>query len=97
MGYAEFIAKALKGRTVNKAAKELGIPQPSLDRYAKGQRLPDYRTALILAREAGINPGETMLILATEEERRKPLKEIIATGFLLLTNAVNRLSIRMFA
>ncbi|TCK37167.1 helix-turn-helix protein [Paraburkholderia sp. BL8N3] len=91
MDYAEFIARALKGRTVNKAAKELGIPQATLDRYAKAQRLPDYRTALLLAREAGASPGEVMMILAREEERKNPTKEIITAGFRWLANASKRL------
>lgn len=91
MSYAEFIARALKGRTVNKAAKDLGIPQASLDRYAKAQRLPDYRTALILAREAGVTPGDTMLMLAAEEGRKHPQKDILSQGFRSLVDAWNRL------
>ncbi|MEQ5842995.1 helix-turn-helix domain-containing protein [Paraburkholderia acidicola] len=92
MTYEEFIAKALGDRSVNRAAKELGIGQRSLDRYVKGERLPDYRTALILAREAGTSPGETMMILAREEERKHPEKDILSTGFRLLVDAWNRLT-----
>lgn len=97
MTYDEFIAKALKGRSVNRAAKDLGIGQRSLDRYVKGERLPDYRTALLLAKEAATTPGEAMMILAREEERKQQIKEIFSTGFLWLTNALNRLSARVSA
>jgi predicted transcriptional regulator len=91
MTYEELIEKAMKGRSVNRAAKELGLNQRSLDRYVKGERTPDYRTGLILAKEAGIGAGQAMLILADEEERQKGAKEIISRGFRLLTNAANRL------
>jgi hypothetical protein len=71
MNYSKLIAKALNGRSVNKAAQEWGIPQKTLDRYAKGERMPDYRTALIIAEEAGVDPGDVMRICAAEEAKRK--------------------------
>jgi len=95
MEYKELIAQALKGRSVNCAAKELGIAQRSLDRYVKGDRLPDYTTAAKLGREAGLSLGETMAVLIKEEERRKPLKEIVSAVFLQLTNTLNRLFVRV--
>jgi transcriptional regulator with XRE-family HTH domain len=70
MTYAELIAKALKGRSVNKAAKDLGINQVTLNRYVNG-RLPDFSTALLLADEAGVEHGEAFEILALEEEKRR--------------------------
>lgn len=72
MNYKELIDKALKGKSVNRAAHEWGIPQSTLDKVAKGTRLPDYQTGLILAREAGIEPGEVMRICAAEEAQKKP-------------------------
>lgn len=97
MTYDELIEKAIRGRSVNRAAKDMGINQRSLDRYAKGERLPDFQTALLLAREANISPGEMLLLLAAEEHRRKEMKEIVSAGFRLLTNALNRLSARLLA
>jgi transcriptional regulator with XRE-family HTH domain len=97
MTYDELIELAMRGRSVNRAAKELGVNQRSLDRYVKNERLPDYRTALILAQEAGISPGEIMLILAEEEDRKRNLKEILSPVFHLLTNALNRLYMRVSA
>ena len=95
MVYRDLIAKALQGRSVNRAAKELGIAQKSLDRYVKGDRLPDYTTAAKLAQAANVSLSEVMLIMVEEEQRRKLSKEMFATGFRLLTNAVNRLFIRL--
>lgn len=71
MNYARLIAKALNGRSVNKAAQDWGMPQKTLDRYAKGERMPDYQTALIIAKEAGVDPGEVMRICAAEEAKKK--------------------------
>ncbi|RKP46847.1 helix-turn-helix domain-containing protein [Trinickia fusca] len=91
MTYEELIESVLNGRSVNRAAKEMGIAQKSLDRYVKGERLPDYTTAAKFAREANVSLGDVMLIMVREEEKRKPLKEMVAAGFRLLTNALNRL------
>jgi len=71
MEYEQLFEKALQGRSVNAAAKDWGIPQKTLDQYKKG-RVPDYQTALILARDAQVNPGEVMAILARLEARKKP-------------------------
>ncbi|WP_112068516.1 helix-turn-helix domain-containing protein [Herbaspirillum rubrisubalbicans] len=71
MSYQEIVTRALKGRTVNATAKQWGLPQATLDRYTKGQRLPDYTTAKKMADEAGVSYGEMFEILALEEEKRK--------------------------
>jgi hypothetical protein len=72
MSYAEMIAKALKGRSVNAAAKQWGVPQKSLDTYAKGKRLPPFHLALLIADEAGIDRGEAFKMLADEELKLVP-------------------------
>lgn len=72
MDYSQLIVKALKGRSVNKAAQDWGMPQKTLDRYAKAERMPDYQTALIIAQEAGVDPGEVMRVCAAEEAKKKP-------------------------
>jgi hypothetical protein len=71
MDYTQLIAKALKGRSVNKAAQDWAMPQKTLDRYVKGERLPDYQTALKIAEDADVDPGEVMKICASEEAKRK--------------------------
>ncbi|MBA9848018.1 MAG: hypothetical protein QM625_05580 [Ralstonia sp.] len=90
MSYLELIAKALHGRSVNRAAKELGIHQRNLDRYSKAERLPDYDDALILAHEAGIDDAEAFKILAAEAAARKQQKkEKISKSFKRLIEALN--------
>lgn len=91
MNYNEFIAKALRGRSTNRAAKELGVPQSTLDKYVRGVRVPDYCTAVKLAKEADVSLGETMLILMEKEASKKAISETLATGFRLLTDAKKRL------
>jgi len=71
MEYAEIVQKALRGRSVNRAAKEWGVGQVTLNRYVNGGRLPDYETAVLMAREAGVEPGVMLIALAEEESRRK--------------------------
>jgi hypothetical protein len=71
MTYDELIVKALDGRSVNAAAHAWGVPQTSLNTYRRGKRMPDYRTALIIAREAGVDPGDVMRICAAEEAKLK--------------------------
>ena len=80
MRYQELIAKALHGRSVTQAAREMGVPQSSMDRYARGDRLPDYATAFLLAKEAGMDPRDVFLTLAQEEAKRKGM-EIFSEGF----------------
>lgn len=70
MGYQELIAKALNGRSVNRAAKDWGMSQKTLDRYTK-DRLPDFQTAWKIAQDAGMEPGEAFALLAEEEAKRK--------------------------
>jgi plasmid maintenance system antidote protein VapI len=71
MSYLETIANALHGKSVNATAKAWGLPQSSLDRFVRGERLPSFAIALKIADEAGIPHGEMLEILAQEEERRK--------------------------
>ena len=71
MSYKEMIVKALKGKSVNATAKIWGMPQSTLDRFARGESLPDYRTALMIAKEAGISAEEAFIALAEEEEKKK--------------------------
>ncbi len=87
MRYEEFITKALHGRSVNKAAQEMGIDQSKLNKYKLGHNLPGFMTAMILAREAGVSAEEAMRTLAEEEARRKGILEQAKQLFLCLLNA----------
>lgn len=71
MNYSEFVAAALKGRSVNSMAKAWGVQQRTLDRYVKGTHLPDYHTAMLMAQEAGVAIDATFVLLAQEESKRK--------------------------
>ena len=81
MSYAELIEKALHGRSVNSLAKQLQIPQPTLRNYCMGNALPNYTTAFLLAKEAGIDPREMFMALVEEEAKKKGLTAKIAEGF----------------
>lgn len=88
MSYLDIVKKALKGRSVNAAAKQWGIPQQTLDRYTKG-RLPDFITAKIIAAEAGIDGAEMLEILAAEEAKKRGKLEKISEGFKTLLRIAN--------
>jgi len=90
MSYAELIQRALKGRSVNRAAKDWHVNQMSLNRYVKGQRLPSYEIALLMAKEAGISAGEAMETLAAEEKKMKSKTEIISESFNSLLRGAKR-------
>lgn len=90
MNYADLIKRALHDRSVNKAAKEMGISQPSLHRYEQGERLPKYAETLILAREAQISGEEALRIVAIEDAKRRGMLDRIKSVFPKPLNALNR-------
>jgi len=81
MNYSELIAKALKGRSVNSVAKEWGVRQPTLDRWLKGQGLPDYNTTIKMANAAGVDIGEAVKAIAAEENAIKVKTFKLQMGF----------------
>ncbi|AIY41691.1 hypothetical protein LT85_2533 [Collimonas arenae] len=79
MNYADLIVKALDGASINAKAKEWGVPQKTLESYAKAKTLPDYDTALMMANAAGIGIEEAFKMLAKEAKlRKKNAKQIAA-------------------
>lgn len=90
MSYLEMIERALKGRSVNAAAKAWHIPQSTLFKYTKGERLPDYATAKVIATDAGIDLAEAFNLLANEEAKRKSKTEKISESFNWLLRGANR-------
>ncbi len=97
MNYSDVMERALKGRSVNAAARDMGLPQQSLSRWVLGKNLPDYSSAAILAAEANVSLGEMMRVLVEEDQRRKVSKDMFAAGFRMLTNALNRLCMGLSA
>jgi hypothetical protein len=93
MSYLEIVKRALKERSVNQAAKDWGISQPTLDRYTKAKHLPDYLTAKKMAIDAGITAEEMFDALIEEEMKVKAKKttkmERISKSFNFLLRAAN--------
>ena len=80
MSYLELVRKALKGRSVNSAAKQWGIPQNTLDKYVKG-RMPSYEAAMIMAQEAGIDLADAFKMLVEEERNQKNHSDKLSKSF----------------
>lgn len=89
MTYDDLIAKALKGRPVLQASKDWKIPQPTLRKYVKGERIPDYQTALIIAKEAEVSAAVVMQIFAEEEAKKKPRSMFAEMGYAAATIIVS--------
>jgi transcriptional regulator with XRE-family HTH domain len=81
MDYNELIAKALKGRSVNSVSKIWGVPQSTLNRWIRGDRLPDFDTAWRIANEAGVDPSEAFKTFAEEERTNKSRQFKLQSGF----------------
>jgi hypothetical protein len=71
MEYNELIERVLKGRSVNATAKAIGIPQQTLDKYVKAERMPDFDTGMTLIQEAGVSKDEGFETLAVATRRHK--------------------------
>ncbi|MDO9421055.1 MAG: helix-turn-helix transcriptional regulator [Herminiimonas sp.] len=74
MKYDNLMKKVLGNSSVNAKAKELDIPQKSLDRYMKGEHLPDCATAIILAKAAGVSIEEMVVAVAQKKAELRPEK-----------------------
>lgn len=85
MNYEELIAKALNGRSVNSVSKMWGLPQKTLDRYVKGESMPDFDTAWKIATDAGVDPGEAFKTLAAEQRMHKSKQFKLQSGFVQTT------------
>lgn len=91
MNYAEFVAKALRGRSVYAVSKAWGLNQMTAKRYTKGERIPKYSTAKTMAMDAGLNLADVFEILASEEEKRKRKIEITVKVLKQKTSKIDRL------
>lgn len=72
MTYAELIEKVLNGGSVNAKAKELGLPQKTLDQYVKATHLPDCERAILLANAAGVSVEEAVYAIAEKKAELRP-------------------------
>jgi transcriptional regulator with XRE-family HTH domain len=81
MNYEELIAMALKGRSVLSMSKQWGVAHGTLNRYVKGERMPDFDTALKIANEAGVDPGEAFETLAKTEQIHRSRQFKLQSGF----------------
>lgn len=81
MNYNELIAKALKGRSVNSMAKTWGLQQKTLDRYVKGESMPDLDTVLKIVKEAGVAADDALETLAAEQRAHKSRQFRLQRGF----------------
>jgi len=87
MNYQEMLQKALQGRSVCEVSRLWGVPQSTLNRFIRGERLPDFHTALRIAEEAEIAPGDALRMLAKEEQIRKIKNFKLQSGFVQITLA----------
>ena len=71
MNYAELIENAMKGRPTLAMSKLWGLPNSTLVKYVKGERMPDFNTALKIVKEAGVDPAIAFEALAEEERNHK--------------------------
>jgi len=71
MEYQELIDRALRGRSVRKAAMMWDVPPPTMDRYARGERTPDVGTILKIIEDSGVSADEALKIIAAQEQLRK--------------------------
>lgn len=71
MDYQDLIAKALRGRSVRRAAQMWDIPAPTLDRYARGERTPDVGTILKIIEDSGVSADEALKVIAAQEQLQK--------------------------
>ena len=71
MDYVELIEKALGGRSARRAAQMWDIPASTLDRYMRGERMPDFKTTVKIIEDSGIPAEEAVRIIAAQEQLRK--------------------------
>lgn len=89
MSFREVIEQALHGRSVRKAALDMGMYQQKLERFYNGKCLPDYIDAVIIAREAGAPLDQVLIALAREQAEKKGLVERVKELFKGARRAAN--------
>ena len=74
MNYQKLFEKALKGKNITEAARAWGIPQPTLRKYARGERIPTYEISGILAKESGISIARVWKVMFEFEKQKRAEK-----------------------
>lgn len=74
MTYDDLMEKVLAGKSVNARAKEIGIPQVTLNNYKRGSRIPSCAMTIKLAEIAGIPIEEAVKAVAEKEMEARPLQ-----------------------
>lgn len=74
MNYEEFMKKVLDGKSVNARAKELGIPQVTLNNYNRARSVPSCAMTIKLAEIAGIPIEEAVRAVAEKEMDVRPVQ-----------------------
>ena len=72
MTYEKLMELVLAGRSVNAAAKAMGLTQRQLDYYVKAQNLPDCDAAIVLAEAAGVSIEEAVRSIAAKKAELRP-------------------------
>lgn len=70
--YEKLIELVLDGKSVNSRAKELGLPQKSMDHYVKARSLPDCDIAIVLAKAAGVSIEDAVVAIAAKKAELRP-------------------------
>lgn len=72
MTYEELIAKVLNGKSINARAKELGMPQKTLDNYVRGRSAPGCGVTMMFAEIAGVSLQDAVAAVAEQEKKARP-------------------------
>jgi transcriptional regulator with XRE-family HTH domain len=72
--YDQLMEKVLDGKSVNARAKEIGIPQVTLNNYKRGSRIPSCAMTIKLAEVAGIAVEEAVRAVAEKEMDARPVQ-----------------------
>ena len=71
MTLLDAINQAIGERTLYRAAKDWEMNYETLRKYAREGRIPDAKTALKIADDAGIERGEMLSLMAKAEDAKK--------------------------
>ncbi len=71
MEYQELMERALRGRSVRKAAQMWGVHSATMDKYARGERVPNYKVTQCIIEDSGTPAEEVLRVIAALEELRE--------------------------
>lgn len=68
MDYKTLIDLARNGRSINATANALGVPLATFQRYASGERFPDFDIGLRIVEAAGVDLATGFLTIASAQK-----------------------------